>query len=83
MVAAAGRRGLWHGNCLERSIVLSSLLSRRGIPAHLHIGVRLESGSLAAHAWVASCGVVLNDREDELRRFVAFDRSVVPPQEVS
>jgi Transglutaminase-like superfamily len=36
--------------CLTRSLVLTSLLARRGIPATLVIGVRPEP--FAAHAWV-------------------------------
>jgi hypothetical protein len=83
LVGIAGRRGLWQGNCLQRSLVLWCLLVRQGIPAQLRIGVRIEEGRLAAHAWVACGGVVLNDREDALERFVPFERPILPPQEVS
>lgn len=37
--------------CLMRSLVLTSLLSRRGIPSTLVIGVR-PGTAFAAHAWV-------------------------------
>jgi hypothetical protein len=37
--------------CLTRSLVLTRLLARRGIPAKLVIGVR-ASPSFLAHAWV-------------------------------
>ncbi len=40
--------------CLARSLVLTRLLARRGIPAKLVIGTRLEPVFLA-HAWV-ECG---------------------------
>lgn len=38
--------------CLMRSLVLISLLSRRGIAADLVIGVRTDRGEFRAHAWV-------------------------------
>jgi Transglutaminase-like superfamily len=40
--------------CLGRSLVLTALLARRGIPATLVIGVRPEP--FAAHAWVEHDG---------------------------
>lgn len=44
--------------CLVRSLVLSRLLARRGIPATFVIGVKLEP-EFEAHAWVESGGVAL------------------------
>jgi hypothetical protein len=44
--------------CLVRSLVLSRLLARRGIPASLVIGVKLDP-EFAAHAWVESGGMAL------------------------
>jgi hypothetical protein len=44
--------------CLARSLVLISVLSRRGIATTLVIGVAVEP-SFAAHAWVESGGVPL------------------------
>lgn len=41
--------------CLTRSLVLTQLLSRRGIPAKLVIGARSEP-SFLAHAWVECSG---------------------------
>ena len=41
--------------CLARSLVLTRLLARRGIPAKLVIGVR-ASPSFLAHAWVEHAG---------------------------
>jgi hypothetical protein len=82
LVAAAGRWGLWRGNCLERSLVLCSLLARWGIPAELRIGVRFEAGKLMAHAWVTSHGTVLTDSGEDVQPFAAFERAVVPHQEV-
>lgn len=82
LVAAAGRWGLWRGNCLERSLVLCSLLARRGIPSELRIGVRVEAGKLKAHAWVTSSGTLLTDSGEDVRPFVPFERAVVSHQEV-
>jgi hypothetical protein len=81
LVAAAGRLGLWRGSCLERSLVLCCLLSRRGLPAELRIGVRVEAGRLAAHAWVEAGGLVVNDHQGERRCFVPFDRPITPHPE--
>ena len=44
--------------CLMRSLVLTSLLARRGIDSELVIAVHPESG-LEAHAWVESRGIAL------------------------
>ena len=41
--------------CLIRSLVLTSLLSRRGIPSTIVIGVR-SGTAFAAHAWVEHYG---------------------------
>jgi hypothetical protein len=41
--------------CLARSLVLTRLLARRGIPAKLVIGVQ-PSPSFLAHAWVEHAG---------------------------
>jgi hypothetical protein len=56
-LAAAPYR-LFHrkGTCLRESIVLSVLLRRRGVPAFIRFGVKLEEG-LTAHAWVNIPGV--------------------------
>ncbi len=73
LVAAAAR--LTGGTCLARSIVLVSLLKRRGIPAELRIGVRKAEGGFEAHAWVEAGGTILNDGPDVAQRFAAFDRN--------
>jgi hypothetical protein len=45
--------------CLQRSAVLTCLLRRAGIPAHMVVGVRIMP--FLAHAWVEANGTVLND----------------------
>ena len=44
--------------CLVRSLVLTRLLARRGVPGTLVIGVR-PGPNFQAHAWVESGGVAL------------------------
>jgi transglutaminase superfamily protein len=58
--------------CLVRSLVLSSLLSRRGIESSLVIGVRPKP-DFGAHAWVEHEGKpLLRDEEHVYRRLVEF-----------
>ena len=61
MVAIATRHLPWHPTCLERSLALRRILAKRGIETQLRIGVRKESETLLAHAWLEREGKVLND----------------------
>lgn len=59
-VRAAARRTLGERPCLPSALALVLFLRRGGIPAELKIGVeRPETGTLHAHAWVESGGVVV------------------------
>ena len=64
--------------CLTRSLLLRWLLRRYGTPSDLRIGVRLEEGMLAAHAWVEKDGIPLNDRPELVASYAAFDQPVAP-----
>jgi hypothetical protein len=56
--------------CLRRSLVLTRMLARRGIPSRLVIGARTEPEFLA-HAWVECDGVpVLSPEGDSFGRLV-------------
>ena len=56
--------------CLARSLVLTRLLARRGIPAKLVIGARAEPDFLA-HAWVECEGeAVLSPGDGSFSRLV-------------
>jgi hypothetical protein len=56
--------------CLTRSLVLTQMLARRGIPATLVIGARAKP-RFSAHAWVEQTGQpVLPDGEHSLGRLV-------------
>ena len=49
----AGGLFRWKAPCLSRSIAEFIMLRRRGIPAVLHMGVKvIENSALSAHAWV-------------------------------
>lgn len=56
-----------HDNCLVRSLSIARLLGARGLACDLVFGVKLEP--FAAHCWVQSGDVLLNDRPDNVRSF--------------
>jgi hypothetical protein len=51
------------GNCLSRSLALWWLLQRKAIDADIRLGVNTAEGVFAAHAWVESHGLVINDHQ--------------------
>ena len=59
--------------CLTRSLLLRWLLRRYGTVSDLRIGVRLEQGEFAAHAWVEKDGIPLNDRPEFVARYAIFE----------
>jgi hypothetical protein len=71
-VAARGTRF----KCLVRSLTLSRVLARRGVPTSVQIGVRPGDRKLQAHAWVEWNRRVLNDSPAHVREYVPFDRPV-------
>jgi hypothetical protein len=62
--------------CLARSLALARLLGRNGVAARVRVGVRVDGGTLAAHAWVEWNGRTLNDSEDVHDRFAAFGQAL-------
>lgn len=54
---------LWPGTvrCLQTALVLQAVLARRGVPATVRVGVRLDAAELEGHAWVEASGWVLDD----------------------
>lgn len=56
-----------HDNCLVRSLSIARLLGARGLSVDLVFGVKLEP--FAAHCWVQSGDVLLNDRPDNVHSF--------------
>lgn len=63
MVDVAARYHLYDMTCLRRSLALQWLLCRRGIPAQLRFGARLEGGALSAHAWLEYDGCPIGEPE--------------------
>lgn len=58
--------------CLQRSVAVTRLLRKRGIPADLVIGCHLPP--FKAHAWVEISGNVVSEYQDGLEHFRVLDR---------
>lgn len=58
--------------CLQRSAVVTRLLRRQGVPAHLVIGC--HPAPMKAHAWVEVGGTVVSDDRDGLEYLHILDR---------
>ena len=78
LVNIAARRASIPATCLTRSLLLRWMLQRRGVVSQLRIGVRLNQGTLDAHAWVEFAGVPINDRPDVGVQFAPF-AEILPP----
>lgn len=65
MVGIAARRGVYRARCLEKSLLLESLLMWRGIGCELKFGMRVDDKPLIAHAWVECGGQALADAGSE------------------
>lgn len=72
LVNLGAQHMLGPSSCLPRSLLLVWLLRRKGIESQLRIGVRLDSGILAAHAWVEYGGIPANDRDGIQEHYSAF-----------
>jgi hypothetical protein len=75
VVWAVDEACVWYAKraaCLQRSVVATWLLRRRGIAAALVIGYR--SVPFESHAWVEVDGRVVNDRPQYQRLFRVLDR---------
>ncbi len=61
-----GGRIPWWSNCLTQAVAAKRLLTRRGIPSTLHLGVA-EGGqerSFEAHAWLEAGGRVITGQTE-------------------
>lgn len=69
-VKRAAEHGVFRPACLVRSVALQRLLESNGIEgSRIRIGVRMQGGRFAAHAWVERDGVVLGDEARHVRQF--------------
>jgi hypothetical protein len=71
-VARAAAHHLVPMTCLPRALALQRMLARRGIASRVAIGVRKESGRIAAHAWVEIGGQPVGEPEAIAQRFLPF-----------
>ena len=63
-------------SCLTQAMATQVMLSRRGIPHQLRIGVaKSEEGKLEAHAWVESDGCVVIGGLPDLARYTPLTAS--------
>ena len=61
-VRAVSRRVPWESQCLVQAASARMMLSRRGMPSTLYLGVRRESpqeGGMKPHAWLATGSSVI------------------------
>ena len=58
--------------CLQRSFVITYLLRRHGVPAHLVLGA--QKLPFKAHAWVEVDGQAINERSNVRATYAVWDR---------
>jgi len=75
-VNIAAHHGVGPATCLTRSLLLRSILRRRGTDSDLRIGVQITDNRLVAHAWLEIAGQPINDTPDVATRFAAFDQPI-------
>ena len=68
-VDVAARHHLYPMHCLQRALVLQSMLGTYGVHTDLRLGVRREAGELRAHAWIEHQGQPLGESADVQREF--------------
>jgi len=74
IVATAYRLHPVRSSCLPRTVVLWSLLQRRGIGTEVRIGVRYNTqDQFESHAWLEWNGEVLNDVADVVGQYLPFN----------
>jgi len=69
MIRYASRLHFPAMSCLPQSLALRSMLTRRGIPACIHIGVQKNSNDLYAHAWVEVLGKIVGETDAIIEKF--------------
>lgn len=69
----AARHTPFPATCLTRSLLLVWMLGQRGVASALRIGVQMNRGQMAAHAWVECAGQPVNDRPDVADAYAPFD----------
>ncbi len=70
--------GPYRGNCLSRSLLLHSLLLRKGIQCELRVGTRNSAGEFLAHAWLEYKGYPVNAGPRVHQKYSVFQRDLTP-----
>jgi hypothetical protein len=73
LVYLASRLHLLPMTCLPRAFTLRWMLSRRGIPAQLRIGIKKTPDGIYAHAWVEVEEGAIGEANDITKRFKIID----------
>jgi hypothetical protein len=73
-IGRAAEHGVFRPLCLVRAVALKRMLDRHGYDGGIvKIGVRMNRGRFAAHAWVAYNSQILGDQEWHVRSFAELD----------
>jgi hypothetical protein len=73
-IGRAAEHGVFRPLCLVRAVALKRLLDRHGYDGGIvKIGVRMNRGRFAAHAWVAYGTQILGDQEWHVKSFAELD----------
>jgi hypothetical protein len=73
-IGRAAEHGVFRPLCLVRAVALKRMLDRHGYEGGIvKIGVRLNRGRFAAHAWVAYGTQILGDQEWHVKSFAELD----------
>jgi hypothetical protein len=73
-IGRAAEHGVFRPLCLVRAVALKRMLDRHGYDGGIvKIGVRLNRGRFAAHAWVAYGSQILGDQEWHVKSFAELD----------
>jgi hypothetical protein len=73
-IGRAAEHGIFRPLCLVRAVALKRMLDRHGYDGGIvKIGVRLNRGRFAAHAWVAYGSQILGDQEWHVKSFAELD----------
>lgn len=62
--------------CLDKSLTLQKILSKRNIPAQIKIGARKIEDTLYAHAWVEVNGKPIGESDDIAQKFNVLESAV-------
>ena len=73
-IGRAAEHGVFRPLCLVRAVALKRVLDRHGYDGGIvKIGVRMNRGRFAAHAWVAYGTQILGDQEWHVKSFSELD----------